>query len=222
MVLYFAGRWGAWAGNRCGWASGSVQRCRESHSSEGKSDLLDCVRFRYLPLREVGFIATQLEKQQISLKVQKSLSTFVFQMLLVDCYKPNDVSAILIINSISNYLHYRQSCYSLSHRVSGEKCAFSRHNSPSGHLQDFVAALLEKVRGMQKLSTPQKKGELTPWGHVSSSPHHKNNLSLQTQRRDAGMQTQPLNHSVCQTEINDTSPAKPTSAAGWPTVFTSS
>ncbi|XP_057217031.1 protein phosphatase 1, regulatory (inhibitor) subunit 14Ba isoform X2 [Triplophysa rosa] len=27
---------------------------------------------------------------------------------------------------------------------------------------DFVAALLEKVRGMQKLSTPQKKGELTP------------------------------------------------------------
>ncbi|KAG5285071.1 hypothetical protein AALO_G00033770 [Alosa alosa] len=27
---------------------------------------------------------------------------------------------------------------------------------------DFVAALLERVRGMQKLSTPQKKGEVTP------------------------------------------------------------
>ncbi|KAI4899238.1 hypothetical protein NFI96_023169, partial [Prochilodus magdalenae] len=27
---------------------------------------------------------------------------------------------------------------------------------------DFVAALLEKVRGMQKLSTPQKKGDITP------------------------------------------------------------
>lgn len=38
------------------------------------------------------------------------------------------------------------------------------------HPQDFVAALLEKVRGMQKLSTPQKKGELTPWGHTSSPP----------------------------------------------------
>lgn len=29
-------------------------------------------------------------------------------------------------------------------------------------LQDFVAALLEKVRGMQKLNTPQKKGDITP------------------------------------------------------------
>ncbi|KAG7484020.1 protein phosphatase 1 regulatory subunit 14B-like [Megalops cyprinoides] len=27
---------------------------------------------------------------------------------------------------------------------------------------DFVAELLEKVRGMQKLNTPPKKGELTP------------------------------------------------------------
>lgn len=86
-------------------------------------------------------------------------------MLLVDCYKPNDVSAILNINSIRNYLHYRQSCYSQSNQVThydGQKCAFSCHNSHPGHLQDFVAALLEKVRGMQKLNTPQKKGELTP------------------------------------------------------------
>lgn len=35
VVLYFAGGWGAWAGNRCGWAAGSAQWCWESHSSEG-------------------------------------------------------------------------------------------------------------------------------------------------------------------------------------------
>ena len=29
-------------------------------------------------------------------------------------------------------------------------------------LQVFVVALLERVRGMQKLSTPSKKGEVTP------------------------------------------------------------
>ncbi|TSL04304.1 Protein phosphatase 1 regulatory subunit 14B [Bagarius yarrelli] len=29
-------------------------------------------------------------------------------------------------------------------------------------VKDFVAALLEKVRGMQKLNTPQKKGDITP------------------------------------------------------------
>ncbi|XP_028839021.1 protein phosphatase 1, regulatory (inhibitor) subunit 14Ba [Denticeps clupeoides] len=28
--------------------------------------------------------------------------------------------------------------------------------------EDFVTALLERVRGMQKLSTPQKKGDVTP------------------------------------------------------------
>lgn len=36
--------------------------------------------------------------------------------------------------------------------------------------QDFVAALLERVRGMQKLSTPQKKGEVTPWPPFPTLP----------------------------------------------------
>lgn len=60
----------------------------------------------------------------MSLKVIKSPSIFVFQMLLVDCYKPNDVSAILNINSISNYLHYRQSRYSEALSLWREMCFF--------------------------------------------------------------------------------------------------
>ncbi|XP_048093509.1 protein phosphatase 1, regulatory (inhibitor) subunit 14Ba isoform X1 [Alosa alosa] len=56
--------------------------------------------------------------------------------LLADCFKPTDASS-----------------------VNQEGCFLS---PPCRPLQDFVAALLERVRGMQKLSTPQKKGEVTP------------------------------------------------------------
>ncbi|XP_067231711.1 protein phosphatase 1, regulatory (inhibitor) subunit 14Ba isoform X1 [Chanodichthys erythropterus] len=83
------------------------------------------------------------------------------KMLLVDCYKPNDVSAIFNINRIRNYLHYRQSCYSQIHSFThydGQKCAFSCLNSNPATCRTLWRHCWRRSEGCRNSTPRRRKG----------------------------------------------------------------
>lgn len=153
-------------------------------------------------------------------------------MLLVDCYKPNDVSAfsiliaVVICSIIVGVIDL--SIYSLH-------CNYvSFHNAEDWNVQKiFLLELLnewppagfcggaagESSRHAEIQHSPEERWADAMRSHQLPSHHHKTILSLQTQRRNADMQTQPLYNSVCQTELIDRSPANVSCRLITPTVL---
>lgn len=111
------------AGDRCGRAAGHAQWCRARSQSQGRT--------KFCQTKSGGNIMVFIQ----------TVVLFFLQDLLVDCFKPTEVSPFpqafpLLFLSLL-YLLFLTSCV--------------------WPFQDFISELLDKIRGMQKLSTPQKK-----------------------------------------------------------------